>query len=103
MDDLDRSQIYGTLGILSCLDGATPETAIQYASMAGGHDENAVALRARMYLRMGDRTKALTDLETLMAKKEAHALVGGGTDPSKNSNSCGWGMADVDVLGPDPR
>ena len=56
-----------------------------------------------MYLKVGDRAKALDDIERLMADGDGHPLVGGDADPRKATAPCGWSLADFDALGDNPR
>lgn len=100
---VDRAITYGAVAAIACLDGVDPQTIIGYASNAIGDGNDGLALRARMYLRAGDRTKALDDLEKVMADGDSHVLTGGEVDPRKNSAPCGWSIADFDALGDDPR
>ena len=102
-DGVDKVIIYSAIAAMACLDGADPQTVIGYARNAIDDSDDALALRARMYLRAGDRNKALNDLEKVMADGEGHALVGGDADPRKDSAPCGWSVADFDALGDDPR
>ncbi len=102
-DEIDKPMIYGVIAAISCIDGAEPQTVIEYASNALGGGDDALALRARMYLKAGDRVKALDDLERIMAGVAGHSLAGGGVTPHQESTSCGWGIADFDALGDDPR
>jgi tetratricopeptide (TPR) repeat protein len=88
---------------MACLDGADPQTVIRYANNAIDHGDDALALRAKMYLQAGDRNKALDDLEKVMADGDGHALAGGDVNPRKVSAACGWSIADFDALGDDPR
>ena len=74
-DGVDKSMTYGVIAIVACLDGADPQTTIGYASNATDDGDDALALRARMYLQAGDRNKALDDLEKVMADGDGHALV----------------------------
>ena len=101
-DGVGRAVTYGAVATMACIDGSEPRTIVGYANNAAG-DADVVALRARMYQRAGDRDKALDDLEKLMADGENRALAGGGTDPRKESNPCGWSLADFDAFGDDPR
>jgi tetratricopeptide (TPR) repeat protein len=94
---------YGVIAIVACLDGADPQTVIGYAGNAIDDSDDALALRARMYLRAGDRNKALDDLEKVMADDKGHVLAGGDADPRKDSAACQWSIADFDALGDDPR
>ena len=100
---IDKAMIYGAVAVMACLDGADPQTIIGYASNAIGESDDALALRARIYLRVGDRNKALDDLEKVMADGEGHVLVGGAVNPRKDSAPCEWSIADFDALGDDPR
>jgi tetratricopeptide (TPR) repeat protein len=103
LDDEGRVITYGVIAGMACIDGAEPQTIIGYANNAIGDGDDALALRARMYLRAGERDKALDDLEKVMADDKGHALVGGDADPRKESAPCGWSIADFDALGNDPR
>jgi len=100
---IDKVITYSAIAAMACLDGADPQTIIGYASNAIGDDDDALALRARMYLRAGDRNKALGDIEKVIADGDGHVLGGGGVDPRKDSAPCGWSIADFDALGDDPR
>jgi len=102
-DGVDRVITYGAVAAIACIDGAEPRTIIGYATNAIGDGDDALALRARMYLKAGNRGKALDDLEKIMADGDERALVGGDADPRKESRPCGWGIADFDALGDDPR
>ena len=102
-DEVGSVMTYGAMAGIACLDGAEPQTVIGYATRAIGKDDNALALRARMYLKAGNRNKALEDLEKILADGDGHALVSGEVDPRKESVPCGWGIADFDALGDDPR
>ena len=102
-DGVDKVITYGAIAAMACLDGADPQTVVGYASSAIDDGDDARALRARMYLQAGDRSKALDDLEKVMADGNEHALAGGEADPRKDSGACGWSIADFDALGDDPR
>jgi tetratricopeptide (TPR) repeat protein len=102
-DGFNRTVTYGAIAAIACLDGVAPQTIIEYASSAIGDDGDSRALRARMYLRAGDKDKALDDLEKVMAGNDGHALAGGEANPHKESAPCGWSIADFDALGDDPR
>lgn len=102
-DGVGKSMTYGVIAIVACLDGADPQTVIGYASNAIDDSDDALALRARMYLQAGDRNKALDDLEKVMADDKGHVLAGGDADPRKDSAACRWSIADFDALGDDPR
>ena len=102
-DGVDKVITYGAIAAMACLDGADPQTVVGYASSAIDDGNDARALRARMYLQAGDRSKALDDLEKVMADGNEHALAGGEADPRKDSAACGWSIADFDALGDDPR
>ena len=103
-DTLGRTTLYGALAMVSCIDGADPQTVIGYANKAvGGEGDDALALRARMYLKAGKLGNALDDLEKIMVDRSGHALIGGDADPLKDSAPCGWSIADFDVFGNDPR
>jgi tetratricopeptide (TPR) repeat protein len=104
LDDSFRTTLYGALAMLACIDGADSQTVIGYANNAVGDErDDALALRARMYLNAGKRANALDDLETIMVDRDGHALVGGDVDPRKGSTPCAWSIADFDALGNDPR
>lgn len=100
---VDKAMTYGVIAIVACLDGADPQTVIRYADNAIDDSDDALALRARMYLRAGDRNNALGDLEKVMADDKGHVLAGGDADPRKDSAACQWSIADFDALGDDPR
>ncbi|MBA5686339.1 hypothetical protein [Rugamonas apoptosis] len=103
-EDWGKATLYSAVAMLSCIDGATPETVIGYANSAiGDKDDDALALRARMYLRASKPNSALDDLEKIMAHDQRNALRGEGTEPHKESSACGWSIADFDSLGSDPR
>lgn len=107
VNGIGREMIYGVIAVTACLDGADPRAVIGYATEAMGDNGDALALRARMYLRAGDRNRSLDDLEKLMADGDryglAHGGADGGTDPRKESALCGWSLKDFDSLGSDPR
>jgi tetratricopeptide (TPR) repeat protein len=103
-DTLGRTTLYGALAMVACIDGADPQTVIEYANNAvGGAGDDALALRARMYLKADKLGNALDDLEKVMVDRSGHALIGGDPDPRKDSAPCGWSIADFDVFGNDPR
>ena len=103
-DALGRTTLYGALAMMACIDGADPQTVIGYANNAvGSEGDDALALRARMYLKAGELGNALDDLEKVMINRNGHALIGGGVDPRKDSAACSWSIADFDVFGNDPR
>ena len=103
-DRIGRPTLYSFLATLACVDGAHAQTVIGYANKAIGEEGgDALALRARMYLKDGKIGRALDDLERIMADRNGIALVGGDADPRKNSTSCGWSIADFDAFGSDPR
>jgi tetratricopeptide (TPR) repeat protein len=102
-DEIERPMVYGVIAAMACVDGAEPQTIIGYANNALADGDDALVLRARMYLKTGDRVKALNDLEQIMVDDAGLALKGGGIDPRQKSTSCGWGIADFDALGDDPR
>ena len=102
-DGVDRALIYGVIAVTACIDGVEPKTIIGYATDAMDDADDAVALRARMYLKAGERSNALDDLERIMADGEGHALVSGEVTPRPDSVPCGWGIADFDAFGDDPR
>src|ERR1700722_11560537 len=91
-DGVDRIITYGAVAAIACIDGAEPRTIIGYATNAIGDGDDALALRARMYLQAADRAKALDDLEKIMADSDGHALVGGDASPRKESSQCGWSI-----------
>jgi tetratricopeptide (TPR) repeat protein len=102
-DEIEKPIIYGVIAAIACIDGVEPKTIIKYASNALGDGDDALALRARMYLKTGDLAKALDDLEKIMADGAGSSLKGGGVDPRQESASCGWSIADFDSLGDSPR
>jgi hypothetical protein len=103
-DSLGGTTLYGFIAMLACIDGADPQTVIGYVNNAIGNEgDDALALRARMYLKAGKLGNALDDLEKIMVDRNGHALVDGGIDPRKDSTSCGWSIADFDAFGNDPR
>lgn len=104
LDDTFVRTTYAALAMVSCINGADPQTVIGYANNAVGDEgDDALALRARMYLKAGKLGKALDDLEKIMANRSGHALTGGEGAPLKDSASCGWSIADFDAFGNDPR
>jgi tetratricopeptide (TPR) repeat protein len=101
---ITRVMTFGVIAVLACIDGADPHTVIEYANNAiGDEGDDVVALRARMYQRVGDPKKALDDLEKIMADRKGQALGGGDTNPRKESALCRWSVVDFDALGDDPR
>jgi tetratricopeptide (TPR) repeat protein len=102
-DGVEKALIYGVVAVTACIDGVEPKTVIGYATDAMDDTDDAVALRARMYLKAGERGNALDDLEKIMADGHGHALVGGDATPRRDSISCGWSIADFDAFGDDPR
>lgn len=104
-DQLGRATMYGAIAMAACLDGDDSQTVIGYANKGvGGDDDNMLALRARMYLKEGERGKALDDLEKIMADNKGNALLlDDGVAPRKGSDPCSWSIADIDALGNDPR
>ena len=102
-DGVDIGITYSAVAMMACLDGAPPQEIIGYSNKAVGFDGDAIALRARMYLKVGDREKALGDLEKIMVDNNGKALVGGDTIPRNETSYCGWSLADLDALGNDPR
>jgi tetratricopeptide (TPR) repeat protein len=103
-DSVGRTTLYGALAMVACIDGADPQTVIGYANNAiGDEGDDALALRARMYLKAGKHGNALDDLEKIMVGRNERALVGGDVGPRKDSASCGWSIADFDAFGNDPR
>jgi len=102
-DGVDTVITYGAIAAIACLDGAEPQTVIGYASNAVGDGDDAIALRARMYLKAGARDKTLDDLENIMADGDTHALAGGDARPREESAPCGWSIADFSALGDSPR
>lgn len=101
-DNDGHTMLYGAVAELACIDGVEPQTVINYATNAMP-DDDALALRARMYLRSGRLGNALDDLEIIMADGYGSSLIGGAAEPQKKSLRCGWGIADFDDLGKDPR
>lgn len=102
-DPEGRRLTYGAIATIACLDGDDPRTVIGYASNAIGEGGDALALRARMYLKANQPGKSLDDLEKIMVDDDGRSLVGGDVDPRKASNSCGWSIADFESFGNDPR
>lgn len=102
-DGVDIGITYGAIAIMACLDGAPPQEIIGYANKAIGDGGDSLALRARMYLKVGDREKALGDLEKIMVDNSGKALVGGDDRPRSQTSPCAWSLADLDALGNDPR
>jgi tetratricopeptide (TPR) repeat protein len=102
-DGMDDATIYGGIATLACIDGVDPRTVIEYTNNAAGDSGDLRALRARMYLKAGERGKALDALEEILAAREGHELGGGDADPRKESAPCKWSVADFDALGNDPR
>jgi tetratricopeptide (TPR) repeat protein len=101
-DGVDKGMTYGAAAALACVDEVDPKTIIGYVGNADVSGD-ILALRARMYLRAGDRNRALDDLEEVMADGAGLALIGGDADPRKDSAPCDWSIADFDSLGSDPR
>lgn len=101
-DGIDKGITYGAIAAMACLDGADPQAIIGYVGNAIGNDD-ALALRARMYLRSGDRNKALDDLQSIMANDNGQVLAGGNTEPRKDTAPCEWSLVDFDTFGDDPR
>jgi tetratricopeptide (TPR) repeat protein len=102
-DRINRAMMYGAIATLACIDGTEPKTIIGYATEAIGESDDGLALRARMYLQMGDRGHALEDLQTILADGDRQVLAGGDAAPRKVSVPCRWSTADFDALGDDPR
>ena len=102
-DGIDRAMTYGAIATIACIDGVDPQTIIGYASNATDDSDEALVLRARMYLKIGEQNKALNDLEKIMTDGNGHALAGGDVNPRNESVKCGWSIADFDALGDDPR
>ncbi len=103
-DNIGRTTLYSALAMLACMDGAHPQTVIGYANNAIGEEGgDALALRARMYLKDGKFGDALDDLERIMVDRNEYALIGGDADPRKDSAPCNWSIADLDAFGDDPR
>jgi len=103
-DSFDRTTLYGALATVACIDGADSQTVIGYVNNAiDDEGDDALALRARMYLKAGKLRNALDDLEKIMVDRNGHALTGGDADPRKDSAPCGWSIADFDAFGNDPR
>ena len=102
-DASTRSMVYGLIATVSCFDGVSPATVIGYANSAIDDANEMLALRAKMYLRLGDKGRALDDLEKIMSGGSGRVLVGGGTDPRKNTSACEWSTEDFDSMDGDPR
>ena len=102
-DGVGRALIYGVIAVTACIDGVEPKTIIGYATDSMDDTGAALALRAKMYLRAGEPSRALDDLEKIMADRNGHALVGGDATPRRDSIPCGWSIADFDAFGDDPR
>ena len=103
-NNIGRTILYSALATLACIDGADSQTVIGYANNAiGVEGDDALALRARMYLKAGKLGSALDDLEKIMADRNGRALVGGNADPRKDSAPCGWSIADFDAFENEPR
>lgn len=103
-EGLGRALTYAAIATMACIDGAEPETVIGYATRAIDDSDDALALRARMYLRAGDKSKALDDLEKIMMDRNGHSLVlGGDVTPRRDSALCEWSLPDFDAFGNDPR
>lgn len=110
---IDRTTIYGAIATIACIDGANPQTVIEYASSAIGDTDDTddtedvddmVALRALMYAKEGSRAKALHDLVTIMADGTGQPfLFDGSAKPRKEAVPCGWSITDLDALGNDPQ
>lgn len=99
---ITKSSLYGLVAEMECLDGENPKQVINYLN----HDINddaARALRARMYLRLGNRKKTLDDLAKLMIDNNAQVLDGGGTDPQQKPSTCNWTLKDFNDLGKNPK
>jgi tetratricopeptide (TPR) repeat protein len=84
----DQDIVPGCRGAIGMTEGALRHL---------GEGPDAFALKA------GDRGEALDDLERIMVEGDKPSLAGGETDPRKESSQCGWGIADFDALGDDPR
>jgi len=102
-DRIDRAMMYGAIATLACIDGMELKTIIGYATEAIGESDDGLALRARLYLQMGDRVHALEDLQTILVDGDRQVLAGGDATPRKPSVPCRWSTADFDALGDDPR
>jgi tetratricopeptide (TPR) repeat protein len=103
-DGVDRALMYGAIAGMACIDGVEPKTIIGYVTHAiGENTDDALALRARMYLKAGEQANALNDLERIMVDGDRHALTGGDATPRKESAPCGWSLLDFDAFGDDPR
>src|SRR5260370_13180691 len=89
-DGLSKTMVYGAIAVMSCLDGEDPNTTIGYATSALGDGDDGLALRARMYLKAGDKAKALDDIESVMADGDRHPLVSGDAGPRKSTPHCLW-------------
>jgi hypothetical protein len=59
---IDKASTYGAIAIIACIDGAPPQKVIEYATNAIADGDDALALRARMHLKEGNRGKALETL-----------------------------------------
>jgi tetratricopeptide (TPR) repeat protein len=103
IDGVGRTLVYGVIALTACFDGADPQVVAGYASHALSVGADALALRARMYQRAGQRPEALNDLEKIMAGGAFHVLSDGGVTPRSGSAPCGWSIADFDAFGDDPR
>jgi len=103
LDEIGSPMVYGAIALIACFDGAEPQKVIGYTNNALADGDDALALRARMYLKIGDRVKALDDLEKIVVDDERLSLAGGGVDPRMKSTPCGWSIADFDALGDAPR
>jgi tetratricopeptide (TPR) repeat protein len=102
-DASTRSMAYSLIATISCFDGISPATVIGYANNAIGGADEMLALRAKMYFRLGDKKRALDDLETIMSSGTGQVLTGGGVDPRKASTACEWSIEDFDAMSADPR
>lgn len=107
---MDQTAIYGAIAAIACIDGANPQTVIEYASSAIGGAGDAddvddmVALRALMYAKEGNRAKALHDLVTIMANGTGQPfLFDGDAKPRKEAVPCAWSITDLDALGNGPQ
>jgi len=110
---MDQPTIYAAIAAIACIDGANPQTVIEYASSAIGDADDTddaqdvddmVALRALMYAKESNRAKALQDLATIMADGTGQPfLFDGGAKPRKEAVPCGWSITDLDALGNDPK
>jgi hypothetical protein len=99
-----QGTLYGAIANLACINGADAETVIGYVDKASAvDDDDALSLRARMFLKLRRFEDSLNDLEKVMANRGGHALTDGGVDPHKSSTPCGWSLSDFEAFGDAPR